>query len=160
MAKIYVPKFYFPAVITGYKIENTKDGKYTYEKIVVKIQKQDGSFQKESTIAVTTGDQTCLKGLQPHLEAVLGTPMADWDKLIGETLNIPVKLIRLRTKKDPEGFPEFVTHSTKPTILLANAAEPTWTDAEIEAMRPIGKEKSVAAPMAAEAPVINTSEEY
>jgi hypothetical protein len=160
MAKAFVPKYYFPAIIKGYVIESSKDGKYTFEKIVVQIQKQDGSYQKESKINVTTGDQTCLKGLQPHLEAVLGTPMDKWDTLVGKELNIPVKLIRLRTILDPEGFPEFVTHGTKPTILLANATEPVWTDEEIERMRPKGKVKSMATPMSTEAPVVNTSDDF
>lgn len=160
MAKAYIPRHYRNAIIKGYVVEKAgKAGEYTYEKLIVTFVKADGTTTKDSKIAVTSGTQTCLKGLQPHLEKVLSAKMEDWESLVGKPMNIPVKLIMLNTKLNPEGFPEFVTHSDKPTILLADAPEPTWTDAEIEAMRPKGKAPNTAAPMAAEAPVVNTSDD-
>jgi hypothetical protein len=155
MPEVYVPRYYTDAVITGYVIEPGKKEDTMFEKLVYQMPKKDGGMSKECKLRITTGKRMCLKGIQECLTPILGD-MKDWGKLEGKPLNIPVKIMLLKTKKDPEGFGELALHSTKPTIIPAGVPEPIWTEAEIESIRPVGQEPQQKSTMNETAPVVNT----
>jgi hypothetical protein len=159
MPEVYVPRYYTDAIITGYVIEPGKKEDTMFEKLVYVMPKKDGGMSKECKLRITTGKRMCLKGIQESLTPIIGD-MKDWGSLVGKTLNIPVKIMLLKTKKDPEGFGELALHSTKPTIIHRATPDPVWTDAEIEAIRPVGQEPQQKSTMGDAAPVVNTDTSF
>lgn len=156
----YKPRYYSNVIITGYFKDSVKSGNnnYTFHKLEITFIKKDGTFSKPSKITISTGTEMLLMGIEQSLTPILGT-LDKWESKLGK-LNIPVKIMMLNTKLDPDGFSELALHPTKPTIVLANVEEPEWTPEEIEAIRPKGKVKSNTSPMSAEAPVVNTGTDF
>jgi len=161
MPSVYVPKYYFPITLVGYIVESSKDGKYSFEKLLYTTVKKDGTVSKDCKLTITDGNRACLKGIEISLTPILGA-ISTWEARIGTRFSIQCKAMLMASKLDPEGMRELALHATKPTILLADTPDVAWTEAEVEAIRPVGRKPSEkgAAPDASAPPVVNNSSDY
>ena len=162
MARKYSNVVWTNVMIKNIVVEVSKtDSTVSYERLVISKQKKDGSwYDNKVTISTKAGNN--IRNIEHNLVPLFGEDCENWNKKPainkqGKMLFLlPAGYSNLSEQEQNGIYPELALHNSKLTIVPDGVELPTFTNDEVDAMRPkIRTDKPASTPAAA--PVVNSS---
>jgi ribosomal protein S17 len=166
MARKYTNVVWSEVMIKGIVVEVSKaDPTVSYERLLIQKKKKDGSwYDNKVTISTKAGNN--IRNIEHNLVPLFGEDCENWSKK--PTINKQGKMLFLLpagyanlSEKDQDGiYPELALHNAKRTILLDGEELPSFTNEEVDAMRPRLRESRNTTVLPESAPVVNTGSDF